>query len=73
MKRRTLLLKPVEAAAELQVSRAQTYRMIKSGEIPSIKVGAQLRVPSASLQAWVAKQTAGPSNGDPAPSARRRK
>jgi excisionase family DNA binding protein len=71
MKRRTLLLKPVEAADELQVSRAQTYRMIKSGEIPSVKVGAQLRVPSAGLQDWVTKQAT--PNGDPPSSARRRK
>ena len=50
---KTLLLKPVEAARQLQISRAQAYRLIESGELPSIKVGNQLRVPLSSLQDWI--------------------
>jgi excisionase family DNA binding protein len=56
----TLLLKPVEVAAELRISRAKAYELIAlnvhEGGIPSIKVGSSTRVPVAALQAWIERQ-----------------
>lgn len=53
-----ILLKPTEAAESLGISRAKTYELIASGEIPSVKIGASRRVPVAALQAWIAQQLA---------------
>ena len=52
----TLLLKPQEAADQLRVSRAKTYELISSGQIPSIKVGSSLRVPADALREWIQRQ-----------------
>jgi excisionase family DNA binding protein len=52
----TLLLKPIEVGTQLRISRAKTYELIASGEIPSIKVGSSTRVPAVALQAWIDRQ-----------------
>lgn len=54
-----LLLKPVEAANALGVSRAKVYELISMGVIPSVRIGGVLRVPAIQLQAWVASQVHG--------------
>lgn len=56
--RAPLLLRPAEAAEQLRVSRAQAYRLIESKEIPSIRVGSQLRVPRDALREWIARRLA---------------
>jgi excisionase family DNA binding protein len=53
-----LLLKPAEAADAIGVSRARVYELISAGVIPSIKVGASLRVPVKQLEAWIDAQSA---------------
>jgi len=45
-----------ETAVALGYSRAMTYQLIASGEIPSIKVGKSIRVPVAALKTWIDKQ-----------------
>jgi len=56
----TLLLKPLEVAAELRISRAKAYELIAldaaDGGIPSIKVGSSTRVPADALRAWIDRQ-----------------
>jgi excisionase family DNA binding protein len=47
------LLKPDEVAVELRISRAKVYELLASGELPSIKVGSSIRVPSALLRTWI--------------------
>ncbi|HXG69800.1 MAG TPA: helix-turn-helix domain-containing protein [Gemmatimonadaceae bacterium] len=54
----TLLLKPQEAADQLRVSRAKTYELISSGQIPSIRVGSSVRVPAGALREWISQQLA---------------
>ncbi|MBA3639355.1 MAG: helix-turn-helix domain-containing protein [Acidobacteria bacterium] len=54
----TLLLKPQEAADQLRVSRAKTYELISSGQIPSIKVGSSVRIPAGALREWISQQLA---------------
>lgn len=51
-----LLLRPAEAAELIGVSRARAYELIAQGEIPSIKLGASIRVPMRALHAWIDQQ-----------------
>jgi len=56
---RPIFLKIEEAAAELRVSRAKAYELVKNGSIPSIQVGGILRVPRAALLAMAGEVTGG--------------
>ncbi len=51
-----LLLKPTEAAEVLRIGRSLVYGMLASGELPSIRVGRCIRIPSESLQQWLRAQ-----------------
>ena len=58
MEARFLLLSDV--AAELNVSDSQVYHMVRSGELPAIKVGGrgQWRVERAKLEAYIEQKYA---------------
>jgi excisionase family DNA binding protein len=45
---------PAEVAARLNVSRATVYALVKSGELRHRRVGLQIRVPLAALEAFLA-------------------
>jgi excisionase family DNA binding protein len=51
-----LLLRPNEAAELLGVSRSRAYELIASGQVPSIRIGASVRVPVDALRTWIAQQ-----------------
>jgi excisionase family DNA binding protein len=51
------LLKPTEVANVLGIGRSKAYELIAAGAIPSIRIGASVRVPADSLRAWIAAQT----------------
>jgi excisionase family DNA binding protein len=53
------LLKPAEVAEQLRISRAKTYELIAANEIPSVKVGASVRVSTEALREWIAKKARG--------------
>ncbi len=53
-----LLLKPAEVGEAIGVSRARAYELIAKGTIPSIRVGASIRVPVAALRDWITEQQA---------------
>jgi excisionase family DNA binding protein len=53
-----MLLTPAEAADYLSIGRSTTYRMIRSGELPSISIGRAVRVPVKALDEWVERQQA---------------
>ena len=44
------LLRPREAAESAGVSRSKMYDLIKSGEVPSVRLGGHLRVPLEALR-----------------------
>jgi excisionase family DNA binding protein len=50
MKMEKLLVRPVEAAAMLSVSRSSIYELIASGAVPSVRVGNMLRVPVSAIR-----------------------
>ena len=52
-----LLLRPEEAAETLGIGRSKTYELLASGELPSIKVGRSMRVPTDALRAWIRDRT----------------
>ena len=43
------LLTVAELQAYLRVSRATAYGLVRSGEVPSIRVGGNIRIPRAEL------------------------
>jgi excisionase family DNA binding protein len=51
-----LLLRIDVAAERLAVSRATLYRMVQRGEIPTVRIGAAVRVPVSALERWLAGQ-----------------
>ena len=48
-----LLLNPKEVATLIGFGRNKTYKLIRAGEIPSIRIGGRLRVPREALDDWV--------------------
>jgi excisionase family DNA binding protein len=51
-----LLLKPTEAAEAIGIGRSKVYELLARGELPSIRVGASVRVPVEALRAWIARR-----------------
>ena len=51
-----LLLKPSEVAQILGIGRSLIYELIARKEIPSVRLGRCIRVPTESLQRWLKDQ-----------------
>src|SRR5215211_3325434 len=52
------LLRPVDVADLLNVSRKTAYRLIAGGDLPAIRIGTTLRIRPADLVAYLDKRTA---------------
>ena len=52
-----LLLSPEQAFALVGIGRSTGYRLLASGEIPSIKIGRLRRIPRHALERWVRVRT----------------
>jgi excisionase family DNA binding protein len=50
MEKQRLLIRPVEAAHLLSVSRSKIYELLNSGVLPSIKLDGMTRIPLAALR-----------------------
>lgn len=50
-----LLLRVPEAAEVLSISKSKCYELVAAGRLPSLKVGASIRVPLAALEEWIAE------------------
>ena len=55
-----LLLKPEEVAILLSIGKSKTYQLLAAGILPSVHVGASLRVPADALREWVRNKTRSP-------------
>jgi excisionase family DNA binding protein len=53
-----ILLTVRDVEAQLQIGRTRTYELLRSGEIPVIRIGRVLRVPRDALHRWIDSQTA---------------
>jgi excisionase family DNA binding protein len=51
------LLRAVEVARLLGLSRAQVYCMMSDGRLPIIRIGRAIRVPKHALAAWIRANT----------------
>jgi excisionase family DNA binding protein len=51
-----LLLRPVEAAEAIGIGRSKVYELIARGDLPSVRIGASVRVPVDALRGWIARQ-----------------
>jgi len=49
-----LLLNAEQAAQLLAISRAHLYELMRSGEIPIVRLGRSTRIPADALRDWVA-------------------
>ncbi len=48
-----LLLRPEEAAAVLGIGRTTLYDLLRTGQLPSVRIGASRRVPVRALHTFV--------------------
>ena len=49
------LLKPQEIAQRLNISRAMAYKLLNTGELPTVRIGRIVRVREADLEAYIQK------------------
>jgi excisionase family DNA binding protein len=52
-------LSPAQAAVALGVSRETIYRLVRSGQLPSVRVGGQLCIPKRTLAQRLAETRGG--------------
>lgn len=50
-----------DVAKYLKISRAKTYALVQRGEIPSIKLGRNVRIRESDLLAWIESQVRKPA------------
>ncbi|MFU8839720.1 MAG: helix-turn-helix domain-containing protein [Nitriliruptoraceae bacterium] len=60
----TQLMTAAEVAEQLRVSTMTIYRLIRSGELPAVRVGRNYRVPVAELERYLAAQVVDPAELD---------
>ena len=52
------VLTPKQVADYLQLGRDKTYQMLRSGELPGVRVGRTYRIPRRLLDDWLARRAA---------------
>lgn len=53
-----LLLTAIEAGEAIGVGRTRIYELIATHQIPSVRIGKSVRVPTKALQEWIDRQQA---------------
>jgi excisionase family DNA binding protein len=53
----SLLLKPLEVAELLGLSRSKVFEMLAAEELPVVRIGRAVRIPRSDLDAWVRSRT----------------
>jgi excisionase family DNA binding protein len=53
-----LLLTVRQVEAALQLGRTRTYELLRSGQLPTLRVGRLIRVSRVALEDWIARQVA---------------
>jgi excisionase family DNA binding protein len=56
-----LLLTVEEAALRLGIGRSLAWRLVRSGELPSVRLGRLVRIPERALEEWITRQLRGES------------
>jgi len=60
------LLKPLEVAALLRISRSFAYQLMQTGEIPVVRIGTACRVRQQDLEEYIEKNTHHPVSDEEA-------
>ena len=63
---RRLLLRPLEAAEALGLSRTKIYLLLSTGELPSVRVGGSVRISADALENWIHERQAASTGIDEA-------
>jgi excisionase family DNA binding protein len=58
-----MLLTVRDVEAELQLGRTRTYELIRSGQIPVIRLGRSVRIPRDALRCWIEANCASANPG----------
>ena len=56
-----LLITVEEAARRLGIGRSLAWRLVRSGELPSVRLGRLVRIPERALEEWLSRQLRGAS------------
>lgn len=56
-----LLLRPDQAAEMLGISRSKVYALVRSGQLPAVRLTGSVRIPKAALQELVEAATQWPA------------
>jgi len=59
-----MLLRPMDVADLLGISKSKIYELLASGAIPSIRIGKSIRIPTEELRKWVATHTQSENSDD---------
>jgi excisionase family DNA binding protein len=54
-----ILLKPMDIARRLNISRSLAYRLLQSGQIPTVRFGHAVRIRSCDLEAFITSNFTG--------------
>jgi excisionase family DNA binding protein len=54
-----ILLKPMDLAKRLNISRAMAYKLLTLGELPCVRIGRAVRVREADLESYIQKRWSG--------------
>ena len=57
-----VLLRALDVARLLGLSRSQTYQMMADGRLPVVRIGRAVRVPKQALAEWIRSNTAKSGN-----------
>ena len=52
------LLTMGEAAGFLSIGRSKLYELVATGQLPVVRIGRSVRVPTSSLERWIRERTA---------------
>lgn len=47
------MMRPAEVARALGLSRVRVYALIRAGELPSVRLGGAIRIPTQAWEAWL--------------------
>jgi len=56
-----LLITVEEAARRLGIGRSFAWRLVRSGELPSVRLGRLVRIPERALEEWLTRRLRGES------------
>ena len=49
-------LKVMEFALKYKISRTTAYSLVRTGQVPAVRVGGQIRIPTQGLDGWFGDQ-----------------